>query len=123
MTFTHDLLERVSLAKKLISKDIRYHLTISDLSRQTGLNEFQLKRGFKELYGVGLYEYLLKERMEKAAFLLTQTDKPIKEIAMLCGYRHMKNLQPPFKRTFKQTPGAYRREQTNNSSLDLLTES
>ena len=117
MTVSPDLMQQVALAKALIMKNVRYHFTIYSLSMETGINEFTLKRGFKAVYGMGLYECLIEARMEKGIPLLLETDKPFKEISYLCGYKHEKNFIAAFRKRFRLTPLSYRKV---NSGLPQL---
>lgn len=100
----------VTKAKDLLVQDLgRKPYTLRELSRAVALNEFKLKNGFKEMYGVGIFEYVTDARMEKAKELLTQTNKPIKEICSLAGYTHMTSFITAFRQRFGYTPGSLRR--------------
>jgi AraC-like DNA-binding protein len=85
------------------------HLTLSAISRQVSMNEFKLKNGFRDVFGIGMFEYLLKLRMLQARKLLLETDKPIKEIAMLTGYSTKQSFLTAFKKYYSETPGSIRR--------------
>jgi len=91
--------------------DTRYdaHITLSDIARQVGLNEFKLKSGFRRLFGIGMFEYLLQTRMQKARTLLLETRLPIKEVARRTGYTSKQSFQNAFKKYFDETPGSFRR--------------
>jgi len=91
--------------------DTRYdaHITLSDIARQVGLNEFKLKAGFRRLFGIGMFEYLLKTRMQKARTLLTETRLPIKDVARRTGYTSKQSFQNAFKKYYDETPGSFRR--------------
>jgi AraC-like DNA-binding protein len=97
-------------ARDIIMADITQHFSIREISQKVQLNEFKLKTGFKQVFGTGLFEYLLKIRMEKAYQLLTETNKPIKEIASLTGYDYLTNFIAAFRKHFTQTPGEVRRK-------------
>ena len=97
-------------ARSIILKDLRQHYTIQEISRQVQLNEFKLKAGFKQLFGTGMFECLLRARMEKAKKLLTETDKPMKEIASLTGYEFLTSFITAFRKYFDYTPGSLRRK-------------
>ena len=103
-------------ARDFIVKNIRYHFSIRQIAIQTGTNEFKLKKGFRELFGAGIYEYLQTERMEKARRLLQETDKPLKEIFLHAGYKSQSSFIKAFKKTFGCLPGAYRRNPVAHSS-------
>jgi AraC-like DNA-binding protein len=97
-------------AREIILHDLKLHITIQEISKQVGLNEFKLKAGFKQLFGLGIFECLLEARMQEAKKLLLETDKPIKEIAGLIGYNHLTNFIAAFRNHFGQTPGHFRRK-------------
>jgi AraC-like DNA-binding protein len=96
-------------AERLILTDIKLHYTIPAIARKVHLNEFRLKYVFKRIYKTGIFEFLLNARMVEAKKLLTQTDKPIKEIASLTGYQRLTSFITAFRKHFKYTPGSVRR--------------
>ena len=98
------------VARDLILADITKHLTIKELSQLVNLNEFKLKSGFKEIFGIGPFEFLLQARMEKARELLLETDKPMKEIAALTGFEFLTNFIAAFRKYYGYTPGELRRK-------------
>lgn len=100
----------LSKAKDIILGDLSRHFTIQEISKQVQLNEFKLKVGFKQQFGTGIFECLLQARMQKAKKLLTETDKPIKEIASVTGYDHLTSFITAFRKYFGYTPGSIRRK-------------
>ena len=97
-------------ARDIIMTDITKHFSIREISQKVQLNEFKLKNGFKQVFGTGIFEYLLKTRMEKAYELLIETDKPMKEIASLTGFEYTTNFIGSFRKYFGRTPGDIRRK-------------
>ena len=97
-------------ADSIISSNLHQHFTIDKLSRMTGTNQFKLKKGFKHIFGMGVFHRLLFRRMEHAKVLLETTDKSIGEIAMLAGYDTAAGFIHAFGRVFKKTPRAWRLE-------------
>lgn len=98
----------VLLAREIILQDLKLHLTIQEISKQVGLNEYKLKAGFKQKFGLGIFECLLEARMSEAKKLLIETNKPIKDIAGLVGYNHLTNFIAAFRNYCGQTPGQFR---------------
>jgi AraC family transcriptional regulator, transcriptional activator of the genes for pyochelin and ferripyochelin receptors len=96
-------------ARNIIEAGIGKHITIGKISQQVGMNEFRLKNAFKQVFGIGMFEYMLQARMQRARLLLLETDKPIKEIAMLAGYTSIQNFQTAFKKYFNATPASLRK--------------
>jgi len=95
-------------AKSLITNDERYHYSIQQLAAQVGLNEFKLKKGFKQVFGTGLHGFLMKVRMDKAQELLECTSKPVKEIGELIGYKSISSFIKVFKKRYNYSPFAWR---------------
>jgi AraC-like DNA-binding protein len=96
-------------SKQLLDKGFDRHITIAEIARQLGMNEFKLKAGFKQLFGITMFDYLVKKRMQAARNLLLETDKPIKEIALLTGYSTKQSFMNAFKKYFHHTPGSFRK--------------
>jgi AraC-like DNA-binding protein len=65
---------------------------------------------FRQVFGSGVFETLLKARMQKARSLLLETDKPIKEVASLIGYERLTSFITAFRKHFGYTPASLRRK-------------
>jgi AraC-like DNA-binding protein len=104
-----DEVKAAHAAEKMIMTDITKHHSIPAIARRVHLNEFRLKYVFKQIFKTGIFEYLLQARMQEAKRLLTQTDKPIKEIASLTGYQRLTSFITAFRKHFGYTPGSVRR--------------
>jgi AraC-like DNA-binding protein len=103
-------LDKLSLAKEILLSDLTQPpLTIRQLAKAAGINEFKLKVGFTEIFHTGVFECFQRARMYKARELLLQTNKPIKEICTLAGYPRMTNFITAFRKFFGYTPGSLRR--------------
>ena len=100
--------EGVKKAKEWIDMNLDKHIPIAELARKAGLNEFKLKKGFKELYHIGLYGYLLRQRMLIAKKQLEDTALPVREIARRAGYRKAVNFSAAFRRVYGITPNQHR---------------
>jgi len=85
-------------------------VSMRELARKAGINEFKLRVGFQHFFGMGVFEYYKKARMEKAKELLLVTNRPIKDICRLTGYTRTTNFITAFRNYFGQTPGSLRRD-------------
>ncbi len=83
--------------------------TIASLAKLTCLNEFKLKSGFKEVFGLPIYAYVINKRMETALVLLTAKELPVKEVASRVGYTNISHFSAAFRKKFGVTPGSYQR--------------
>lgn len=82
--------------------------TQRELSREVGLNEFKLRRGFKEYFGITVYDYITRLRMEKARQLLLDEHKTISEVSAAVGFSHQNNFSIAFKKYFGIPPSELR---------------
>lgn len=105
---TDEEMRAAQAAERIILADITQHHSIPFIARKVHLNEFRLKYVFKYIFKKGIFEYLLQARMNEARNLLMHSDKPIKEIASLTGYR-LTSFITAFRKHFGYTPGSIRR--------------
>ncbi|MBK9272726.1 MAG: helix-turn-helix transcriptional regulator [Saprospiraceae bacterium] len=78
--------------------------TLTELARQTGLNENQLKVGFREIYGMPPYQYLLNHRLDIARNMLLSGKHQVNEVADHIGYQNVSHFISAFKKKFGLTP-------------------
>jgi len=99
-TFSGELTEKeiaaIYTADNLL-RDSQPPLKVTSLPGKLRLTEFKLKKGFRQLFGMGISERRFQHRMNRAVQLLQQTDKPEKEIAFLTGYRGLPSFISAFK--------------------------
>lgn len=79
-------------------------LTLLDIAREVGLNDFKLKKGFRELFGTTVFGYLNNVRMEHARRMLLDEKKTVAEVARILGYSEPHHFSKAFKRTYGQLP-------------------
>jgi len=103
-------MQRLYEAKSIIEKNTSRQFTISEVAEQIGLNEAKLKSGFKQVFGIGLFQFMLQAKMQKAWVWVLETNKPVKEIARLTGYTSKQNFVTAFKKYFNATPGLLRKK-------------
>jgi len=85
---------------------------IHDLAREFNLSHSYLEHLFKKQTGVRLGQLLNEQRLRRAAYLLSQTNLRIKEIAQAVGYEHTSSFVRAFERYFAKAPRLYRRDAT-----------
>jgi AraC-like DNA-binding protein len=95
-------------ARALIEADTSNALLIKNISRKVGLNEFDLKRDFRKVYGLPLHQYKIKFRMEQAQELIRNTDLPIQEICNRLGYTNRFHFSQLYERFFGTSPSIAR---------------
>lgn len=100
--------EKLIEAKELLVNRIDNPPTIVELSKLIGINEYKLKKGFKELFGTTVFGYIHNSRMSMAKRLLLGTDKTAQEIAYETGYSSPQHFSTAFKNTFGVSPNSIR---------------
>ncbi|MCZ4243626.1 helix-turn-helix domain-containing protein [Pedobacter punctiformis] len=97
---------KILLAKKLVESDLQNPNSLLELSRKAGINDYKLKKGFKEITGHTVFGYLYKLRMEKAHSILTNEKKTVNEVAFLVGYKNPQHFTVAFKKQYNILPGS-----------------
>lgn len=97
-------LSKLREAWEYLLHHIEHPGTVIDLSHAIGLNDFKLKKGFKQLYGVTIFEFLLEARMEKARRLLQETTMTVHAVAISVGYKNISSFTVAFKKKFGILP-------------------
>ncbi len=77
-------------------------------AEKTGLSNSHLSAVFKQIYGMPFSEYIVKERLEKARFLLLTTAMKNYEIADAVGFEDPNYFSTAFKKHYDESPRQYR---------------
>lgn len=113
--FTESLFYSSDRNSKVIRKAAEYianhfaeNVTLANLAENIHLNPSYLSTLFKQVTGLTFKEYLNKVRIEEAQRLLANTDYPIMEIAIACGFSDQSYFTKVFKKQTGLTPKQYR---------------
>jgi AraC-like DNA-binding protein len=77
--------DKLQQARDVLVNNMETPPSLSELSKQIGLNTFKLKKNFKELFGVPVFKYLQNERLNKAHHLIRDDGFTIQEAAWQVG--------------------------------------
>ena len=110
-------LEKLREVHEIIQQDPQQHATIDNLALTVGANRNLLVTGFREKYGTGIYQLQISLKLDKAKKLLLQTDKAVKDIAHLCGYKTVSGLRKAFKHEYGLSPSLFRKKELNGRGL------
>lgn len=101
--------EQIKKIPSRMTEDFLNPPTISELSRELGLNITKLKKGFKLLYGTTIYGYHKKAKLQHARDLLLNTELTILDVAYQSGYISQSQFGVAFKEEFGVTPSDVRK--------------
>ena len=92
-----------------IDTNLHRDFTISELNAFTRLGRADFSASFRKVFGLPPKQYITMRRLNRAKYLLLETDLPIKEIARQCGYQDEFFFHRIFKRYTKIPPARYRK--------------
>ena len=100
--------EKIIAARDLVNESVHCPPSLSEIAAAVGLNEYKLKRGFKETFQTTVFGYLTDQRLLLARRYLLDTEKTAAEIAYELGYSTPQHFNNAFKSHFGHTPDSIR---------------
>lgn len=96
-----------------IKKHCEEDITLSFMANQFAFSKEYFSTVFKTSTGFGFNEYLNQMRVTKAIDFLVDTDMPITEISLCCGFNDSNYFAAVFKKIIGLTPLKYRKAYKN----------
>jgi AraC-like DNA-binding protein len=100
---------RVDEVLRRIEAEPEEPLTLSQLARDAAMSPYHFLRTFNVISGVTPYQFVLTQRLRRAAVRLRRTTDPISAIAYEAGFNDLSTFNRRFRRIMAMTPGAWRR--------------
>ena len=111
---TQSQIETIREIQKYMVGHLDERLTVRSLSQQFRISGTALKSCFRQVYGVPVHQYLLEQRMARAAELLTTTTQSVLQISTVVGYSSVSQFGIAFKRRYHMPPAQFRRNANKN---------
>jgi AraC family transcriptional regulator len=111
-----------------IDSHITDPVPVADLCALIRLSEAHFSRAFKRTFGKSPHAFVIRRRVELAAQYMLQTEAPLSDIALQCGFTDQPHLCKHFRQMTGHTPAAWRRahgsedDGDRNRSLGSLLE-
>lgn len=83
-------------------------ISLAKIAKVARMSPFSFSRYFKKNCGAGFIEYLNRVRMNKACYLLRETEYQVNEIASECGFSSISNFNKQFRKLESYSPRDYR---------------
>lgn len=96
--------DKLYKAKDLLINNLDNPPTLSEISQEIGLNNYSLKKNFKELFGVPVFKYLQNERLTLAHKLIRNQEATVQEAAWHVGYDSLSSFSNAFAKKFGYRP-------------------
>ena len=113
--YQFELTETIRKIHDQLLQHMEQRITIEELSRQYLINQTTLKNVFKSVYGTSIAAHIKEHRMRQAAYMLTESNMNIAEIAQAVGYDSQSKFTTAFKAYFKVLPREYRKNKTKQN--------
>jgi AraC family transcriptional regulator len=91
---------------------------VADLCALVQLSEAHFSRAFRRTFGRSPHAFLIRHRVELAAQQMLQTDAPLSDIALQCGFTDQPHLCKHFRQITGDTPAAWRRAHSGEDDCD-----
>lgn len=99
------------LAKELLMASIQTGAEIADISQAIGLSRSHFIRAFRDSVGEPPHRWLTLRKIEEARKLLAESDLPLTDIALTCGFSDQSHFTRVFSRISGLPPGIWRHNQ------------
>jgi AraC family transcriptional regulator len=100
---------QVRKLRDYIDSHITGRILVSDLCPLVRLSEAHFSRSFKRTFGESPHAFVLRRRLEFAAQYMLQTDVPLCDIALRCGFADQAHFSKQFRQANGLNPSAWRR--------------
>ena len=105
---TEDTNRRMLRARDAMDRDYSQPLDIEALAKIAIVSEAHFIRVFKATFGETPHRYLQRRRVERAMFLLRETDRSVSEICLDVGFTSLGTFTRTFTRIVGDPPTTYR---------------
>ena len=99
---------RLLRARDAIDRDFAEPLDVATLARVAHVAEAHFIRTFRATFGETPHRYLQRRRVERAMFLLRETDRSVTEICLDVGFNSRGSFSRTFSEIVGEPPSAYR---------------
>lgn len=111
---TTDIPPKVTYVKEYIEQHYAENITNKELADLVGYHEYYLNRIFSAYTGTNLHAFLVKVRLQRASFLILNSDLELKAIPEQTGFRNYPHFSSYFKKAYGYSPAEYRKRLKEN---------
>jgi AraC family transcriptional regulator len=103
-----DYVERVNRAIDHIVSNLAQSLTLEEVSKAAGFSPFHFHRVFKTFLGETLNQFVKRQRLERALFLMSHAPRQsLTDVALECGFSSSSDFSRSFKQHYGLAPSAF----------------
>ncbi|MFD8691693.1 helix-turn-helix domain-containing protein [Streptomyces sp. NPDC059651] len=101
---------RMLRARDAMDRAYAQPLDVAALARLAHVSEAHFSRTFRATFGETPHRYLQRRRVERAMFLLRETDRSVTDITFEVGFGSTGTFSRTFREIVGRSPRTYRRE-------------
>lgn len=101
---------RMLRARDAMDRSYAESLDVPALARIAHVSEAHFSRTFRATFGETPHRYLQRRRVERAMFLLRETDRSVTDICFEVGFGSTGTFSRTFREIVGRSPRAYRKE-------------
>lgn len=101
------------MIRQAVSNSLDQQLSVEELAFLCNMSLSTFKRRFMKLYGTSPNKWILEQRMQRAADLLTRGNKRASDIFLELGYENLSSFVQTFKLVYGVTPKQYQLQKLN----------
>jgi AraC-like DNA-binding protein len=103
-----DYVERVNRAIDHVVGNLAHSLTLEEVSKAAGFSPFHFHRVFKAFLGETLSQFVKRQRLERALFLMSHApQQSLTNVAMECGFSSSSDFSRSFKQHYGLPPSTF----------------
>ena len=104
---------KIFQARDILTEQFNNPPTLRELAATVGTNECTLKKVFKEMFSMTVFDYLNDYRMNKAVRLLADESLTIGEVGEMLGFSSQSHFTTAFRKNYGIAPKEYRENNLN----------
>ena len=108
---SHTEKKRIDVLRKYIQENYAEKITLDNIASSAHISRGECCRIFKRLYDTTPFQYLVRYRLTRSVYYLSETDKSISQIAQSVGFCSSSYYTKCFRAEYNCTPLKYRQAQ------------
>ena len=105
-----DVPNYILIVKDYIAQHRTRNISIAELASRVGVSHGYLVKKFKEIEGVTIKQYIIKEKLKAAANMIKYSDASFSEIAEYLNFSSQSHMGQYFYKEFGMTPKEYQKK-------------
>jgi|ERR1700722_14397 len=105
--------------ERYMRDNLERNIRMNELAAEVRLSVSHFCHAFKKSFGDTPHTHVMRLRLDLAMKLMLATGDPLSQIALDCGFADQSHLSTLFRRTFRDSPSAWRRRNRTDAHGEL----